>query len=42
MQAIIKGLEKVRQKLAALENDSPILEVFRKVLSPIFILQCCV
>lgn len=31
MQAIIKGLEKVRQELAASENDGPVSEVFRKV-----------
>ena len=33
MQAIIKGLEKVRQELAASENDGPVSEVFRKVWS---------
>jgi hypothetical protein len=33
MQAIIKGLEKVRQELAASENDGPVSEVFRKVYS---------
>ncbi|XP_059441696.1 formin-like protein 20 [Corylus avellana] len=32
MQAIIKGLEKVRQELAASENDGPVSEVFRKTL----------
>lgn len=31
MQAIIKGLEKVKQELAASEDDGPISEVFRKV-----------
>lgn len=31
MQAIIKGLEKVKQELAASENDGPVSEVFRKV-----------
>ncbi|KAF7134492.1 hypothetical protein RHSIM_Rhsim08G0150800 [Rhododendron simsii] len=30
MQAIIKGLEKVKQELAASENDGPVSEVFRK------------
>ncbi|PPS06885.1 hypothetical protein GOBAR_AA13758 [Gossypium barbadense] len=30
MQAIIKGLEKVKQELAALENDGPVSEVFHK------------
>lgn len=33
MQAIIKGLEKVKQELAASENDGPVSEVFRKVCS---------
>jgi len=33
MQAIIRGLEKVKQELAASENDGPVTEVFRKVLS---------
>ena len=33
MQAIIKGLEKVKQELAASENDGPVSEVFRKVSS---------
>lgn len=32
MQAIIKGLEKLKQELAASENDGPVSEVFRKVL----------
>lgn len=32
MQAIIKGLEKVRQELAASENDGPVSDVFRKTL----------
>lgn len=32
MQAIIKGLEKVKQELAASENDGPVSEVFRKTL----------
>jgi hypothetical protein len=31
MQAIIKGLEKVKKELAASENDGPVSEVFRKV-----------
>lgn len=31
MQALIKGLEKVKQELAASENDGPVSEVFRKV-----------
>jgi formin 2 len=35
MQAIIKGLEKVKQELAASENDGLVSEVFRKV-SPLF------
>ncbi|KAK5811799.1 hypothetical protein PVK06_027172 [Gossypium arboreum] len=30
MQAIIKGLEKVKQELAASENDGPVSEVFHK------------
>ncbi|XP_017422063.1 formin-like protein 20 [Vigna angularis] len=30
MQAIIRGLEKVKQELAASENDGPVTEVFRK------------
>lgn len=33
MQAITKGLEKVRQELAASENDGPVSEVFHKVFS---------
>jgi len=33
MQAIIRGLEKVKQELAASEKDGPVTEVFRKVLS---------
>ncbi|XVF50067.1 hypothetical protein PTKIN_Ptkin04bG0064600 [Pterospermum kingtungense] len=32
MQAIIKGLEKVKQELAASKNDGPVSEVFRKTL----------
>lgn len=32
MQAIIKGLEKVKQEFAASENDGPVSETFRKVL----------
>lgn len=32
MQAIIKGLEKVKQELAASENDGPVSEIFRKTL----------
>ncbi|TYI53880.1 hypothetical protein E1A91_D11G037600v1 [Gossypium mustelinum] len=32
MQAIIKGLEKVKQELAASENDGPVSEVFHKTL----------
>ncbi|RDX99267.1 Formin-like protein 20, partial [Mucuna pruriens] len=32
MQAIIRGLEKVKQELAACENDGPVSEVFRKTL----------
>lgn len=31
MQALIKGLEKLKQELAASENDGPVSEVFRKV-----------
>lgn len=31
MQAIIKGLEKVKQELTASENDGPVSEIFRKV-----------
>ncbi|TKY73352.1 Formin protein 20 [Spatholobus suberectus] len=32
MQAIIRGLEKVKQELAASENDGPVSEVFHKTL----------
>ncbi|XP_058761628.1 formin-like protein 20 [Vicia villosa] len=32
MQAITKGLEKVKQELAGSENDGPVSEVFRKTL----------
>ncbi|VFQ82125.1 unnamed protein product [Cuscuta campestris] len=32
MQAIIKGLEKVKQELTASENDGPVSEIFRKTL----------
>ncbi|KAL2462861.1 Formin-like protein 20 [Forsythia ovata] len=32
MQAIIKGLEKVKQEFAASENDGPVSETFRKTL----------
>ncbi|KAL1566346.1 formin-like protein 20 isoform X1 [Salvia divinorum] len=32
MQAIIKGIEKVKQELAASENDGPVSETFRKTL----------
>ncbi|XP_039005238.1 formin-like protein 20 isoform X2 [Hibiscus syriacus] len=32
MQAITKGLEKVKQELAASENDGPVSDVFRKTL----------
>ncbi|KAL0384913.1 UNVERIFIED_CONTAM: Formin-like protein 20 [Sesamum radiatum] len=32
MQSIIKGLEKVKQELAASENDGPVSEVFHKTL----------
>lgn len=40
MQAIIKGLEKVKQEFAASENDGPVSETFRKVfLHPIYF-QC--
>lgn len=31
MQSITKGLEKVKQELAASENDGPVSEVFHKV-----------
>ncbi|KAG2376797.1 Formin-like protein [Vigna angularis] len=30
MQAIIRGLEKVKEELTASENDGPVTEVFRK------------
>ncbi|KAI4329638.1 hypothetical protein MLD38_028004 [Melastoma candidum] len=33
MQAIIKGLEKVKQELLASENDGPVSDVFRKTLN---------
>lgn len=33
MQALIKGLEKLKQELVASENDGPVSEVFRKVCS---------
>ena len=36
MQAIIKGLEKLKQELVASENDGPVSEVFRKVHSCFF------
>ncbi|KAM5570824.1 formin-like protein 20 [Rosa sericea] len=32
MQALIKGLEKLKQELVASENDGPVSEVFRKTL----------
>lgn len=32
MQAIIKGLEKVKKELEASETDGPVSEIFRKVL----------
>lgn len=32
MQAIIKGLEKVKQELTASENDGPVSEIFHKTL----------
>ncbi|XP_022868816.1 formin-like protein 20 isoform X2 [Olea europaea var. sylvestris] len=32
MQAIMKGLEKVKQELAGSENDGPVSETFRKTL----------
>ncbi|XP_039011846.1 formin-like protein 14 [Hibiscus syriacus] len=32
MQAIVKGLEKVKQELAASENEGPVSDVFRKTL----------
>ena len=31
MQAITKGLEKVKQELNASENDGPVSEIFHKV-----------
>ena len=31
MQAIMKGLEKVKQELNASENDGPVSDIFRKV-----------
>lgn len=31
MQAIIKGLEKVKQELVASESDGPVSDVFRRV-----------
>ncbi|KHG14883.1 Formin-like protein 20 [Gossypium arboreum] len=34
MQAIIKGLEKLKQELVASENDGPVSEVFRKKRLP--------
>lgn len=34
MQAIIKGLEKVKQELSASENDGPVSVVFHKVSWP--------
>jgi formin 2 len=40
MQAIIKGLEKVKKELAASENDGPVSEVFRKVQSPLSRFYC--
>ena len=33
MQAIIRGLEKVKQELAASKNDGPVSDIFRKVFS---------
>ncbi|KAK5833604.1 hypothetical protein PVK06_017455 [Gossypium arboreum] len=36
MQAIIKGLEKVKQELAASENDGPVSEVFHKVIPSLY------
>ena len=33
MQAIMKGLEKVKQELNASENDGPVSEIFRKVFT---------
>lgn len=32
MQAIIKGLEKVKQEFDASENDGPVSDTFRKVI----------
>lgn len=32
MQAIIKGIEKVKQEFAASANDGPVSEVFHEVL----------
>lgn len=40
MQAIIKGLEKVKQELAASENDGPVSEGFRKVFSILTFDKC--
>lgn len=47
MQAITKGLEKVKQELSASANDGPVSEVFHKVYSvilgigyPCFIKKC--
>lgn len=37
MQAIIKGLEKVRQELAASKNDGSVSEVFHKVYGLLFL-----
>ena len=34
MQAINKGLEKVKQELASSENDGPVSENFRQVWFP--------
>lgn len=42
MQAIIKGLEKVKQELAASENDGLVSEIFRKVMSGIIFLFYCI
>lgn len=36
MQAIIKGLEKVKQELGASANDGPVSEVFHKVSGHLF------
>lgn len=33
MQAIMKGLEKVKQELNASESDGPVSEIFRKVFT---------